>query len=82
MANVDLLHIFAFVCEQCGHLITQYLYERVLSPRAEEPQSYRDLAVALLKKKTPQNVQTALTLLTKVVQGDWDVRFTQVEVLR
>lgn len=49
--------------------------------RKEEPQAFRDLALVLIKRGRKQDLQRALGLLTEVVQGDWDIRFTQIEVI-
>ncbi|KAH3746205.1 YfaP family protein [Pelomyxa schiedti] len=57
------------------------LYERVLQLRPEEPQSYRDLALCLVQvNESGENLQRALTLLNRVVEGEWDRRFQQVEL--
>eukprot|EP01126_Amoeba_proteus_P001804 TRINITY_DN10551_c0_g1_i2.p1 TRINITY_DN10551_c0_g1~~TRINITY_DN10551_c0_g1_i2.p1 ORF type:complete len:195 (+),score=44.42 TRINITY_DN10551_c0_g1_i2:108-692(+) len=34
-----------------------------------------------MKRKNPEDVQKALSLLVKVIQGEWDIRFTQLEVI-
>jgi hypothetical protein len=49
--------------------------------RPEEPQSFRDLALVLAKRNRKEDIQRAITLLVEVIQGDWDIRFSQVEVV-
>eukprot|EP01106_Pelomyxa_sp_JSP_P007302 TRINITY_DN2202_c0_g3_i1.p1 TRINITY_DN2202_c0_g3~~TRINITY_DN2202_c0_g3_i1.p1 ORF type:complete len:274 (+),score=84.77 TRINITY_DN2202_c0_g3_i1:69-824(+) len=56
-------------------------FERILELRPEEPQSYRDLAAAMVLRGRPTDATTVLTLLCKVVMGSWDIRFHQVEVV-
>ncbi len=63
-----------------------WAYRIVLADRSEEPQSYRDLALALQqridadKSKTiKQDYQQAIELLYKVVTDKWD-RFNGIEV--
>src|SRR5207237_477347 len=67
------------------------LFEKVLALRPEEPQSYRDLALALAARadaaagtqagtdKALPDYSRALELLNKVVVGDWP-RFPEVEL--
>jgi len=84
LANDQYMRILAFWFEIMGLLdYSVNLYERVMKTRTEEPQSYRDLANVLMKRKNlkTDDVQRALTYLTDVVQGDWDIRFTQVEAI-
>eukprot|EP01105_Mastigella_eilhardi_P024785 TRINITY_DN653_c0_g1_i3.p1 TRINITY_DN653_c0_g1~~TRINITY_DN653_c0_g1_i3.p1 ORF type:complete len:825 (-),score=123.56 TRINITY_DN653_c0_g1_i3:141-2615(-) len=57
------------------------LFERVLAIRTEEPQSYRDLALALYRCGRSCDLVRCLSLLSKVVTSSWDIRFTQVEVV-
>jgi Ca-activated chloride channel family protein len=53
------------------------LFERVLEIGEEEPQSYRDLALA---HAALGHTQKAVDLLHEVVTGDWDRRFTDIEM--
>lgn len=49
--------------------------------RGEEPQSYRDLALALAKRGQRADVEKALKLLyTVVYERQWDLRFAQIEL--
>lgn len=55
-------------------------FEAALAQRPEEPQSYRDLALALARLPTPQ-WQRAVSLLWQVSTGDWHGRFPGIEVI-
>jgi hypothetical protein len=70
------------------------LFEEVLRLRPEEPQSLRDLALALearadarLRRARRGSVETAadylraIGLLNRVVLGEWDGRFPEIEVV-
>lgn len=73
------------------------LFERAKELRPEEPQSYRDLALALEARADHQlannrgsadgqfaiynDYSSALDELNEVVVGDWDGRFEQIEVI-
>jgi len=48
--------------------------------RPEEPQSFRDLALAYSRKGSKEDYENAILLLQHVIEGEWDVRFHQVEV--
>ncbi len=64
------------------------LYEKVLSLRPEEPQSYRDLALVLELRGDKrrgarlrrEDYSRALSLLAKVVMGNW-ARFKEIELI-
>jgi len=59
------------------------VYTKILSLRPEEPQSYRDLALAIMKRpsKTIDDYEQAMSLLSKILTGDWDKRFAQIELV-
>lgn len=70
------------------------LFERVLRLRPEEPQSARDLALVLdrragarsrtddtLSAESIEDYRRALTLLNTIVEGEWDGRFPEIEVI-
>ncbi len=66
--------------------ISIWAYSKVLAERSEEPQSYRDLALALQQridagkaKSIKQDYKQAIELLYKVVTDKWD-RFQGIEV--
>lgn len=47
--------------------------------RGEEPQPYRDLALALMRRGHAEDLKEASQLLVKVISGTtWDVRFDQI----
>ncbi len=52
------------------------IFEKVLLLAPEEPQSLRDLALALAAN---QQYQAAVEKLNMVVEGTWDVRFPDIE---
>ena len=65
-------------------------FEQVLELRPEEPQSYRDLALALTRRAEDgsrplepvrADYARALDLLVQVVMGRWDARFPEIEVI-
>ena len=57
--------------------MAKLLFERVLSLRPEEPQSYRDLALVLGRVG---NLSDAIDLLYQVVVRPWD-RFQEIELI-
>jgi tetratricopeptide (TPR) repeat protein len=56
------------------------LFETALVLRAEEPQSRRDLALALSRAAQP-DYPRAIRLLWEVVSRPWDARFPEIEVI-
>jgi hypothetical protein len=56
------------------------LFETVLKLRGEEPQSRRDLALALSRSTQPDYAR-AVTLLWEVISRAWDSRFPDVGVI-
>ena len=93
--DATLLRVLAHRLEQIGRLDLAILsFDEVLSLRPEEPQSYRDLALALARRaqqaandgsRPPsvirQDYARAVDLLTRVVFGRWDARFPEIEVI-
>jgi len=57
------------------------LKKKIKKIRGEEPQSFRDLAVALARRGKKEDYEKSLQLLNDVVEGDWDIRFSQIEVV-
>ncbi len=55
-------------------------FEDALLQRPEEPQSYRDLALALARLPTPE-LDRAIALLWTVASSDWHGRFPEIEVI-
>jgi hypothetical protein len=90
-----LLRIAAHRFQQVGELDTAVdLFAKVLRMRPEEPQSLRDLALALeagaeaRRQKTGKGSPAiaadylrAVELLNRIVLGEWDARFPEIEVI-
>lgn len=55
-------------------------FEKALALRGEEPQSYRDLALALYRQQAPDH-HRAVDLLWQVATGDWHGRFPDIELI-
>ena len=53
-----------------------YVFEEILKQREEEPQSYRDLGLALHYAGRDQE---AIEILYRVIEKDWDSRFPEIE---
>jgi Ca-activated chloride channel homolog len=85
LENAALLRVLAYRLLQIGQLdLACGLFEQVLKLRPEEPQSFRDLALALAKrgqdKNNPADCRRAMDLLARVVNNKWD-RFDEIEVI-
>ncbi len=77
--NHELMRVLAHRLEQLGYIdLAIEMFRKVLKIRPEEPQSYRDLGLALAKRGDDQE---AIEMLYKVVEGTWDERFPEIEVL-
>ncbi|KAH3742698.1 Vault protein inter-alpha-trypsin domain protein [Pelomyxa schiedti] len=72
----------SFLLMQAG-LIDEaiYLLEKCLKLRQEEPQSHRDLALALMQTGKPGDLERALSLMHHVITQRWDTRFAQIQVV-
>jgi Ca-activated chloride channel homolog len=95
LAEPRLLRIAAHRLEQIGELdLAVTLFEAVLKLRPEEPQSLRDLALAIGLRADARRKQAghgtpviateyrrALELLDRIVMGEWDGRFPEIEVI-
>jgi len=57
------------------------IFRRIVTLRSDEPQSFRDLAL-LLQESNIQNkyINEASDLFTKVILGQWDSRFAEIEL--
>jgi Ca-activated chloride channel homolog len=87
-----LIRIAAHRLQQLGHLeLAIGLFERVTRLRPEEPQSFRDLALALADRadgyaakddhaRARSDYERALELLHRVVMNPW-ARFEEIEVI-
>ena len=73
--SAPLVRILAYRLQQTGRFdLAIPLFEEVLKMRGEEPQSRRDLALALARQPQP-DYRRAAALLWEVVQRPWDNRF-------
>lgn len=73
------LRVLASRLLQLGHAdLAVLMYEDVLRIRGEEPQSYRDLGLALAAAK---RYPDAIRYLYAVVDRPWDNRFPEVELI-
>lgn len=85
LENAALLRVLAHRLQQIGQVdLACGLFERILEMRSEEPQSFRDLALALARRGRQHHDRAdyvrALTLLARVVNQPWD-RFEEIEVI-
>jgi tetratricopeptide (TPR) repeat protein len=83
--NAALLRVLAQRLQQIGQLeLACGLFEEILKLRPEEPQSVRDLALALARRSESTHSRAdalrAMELLAKVVNNHWD-RFDEIEVI-
>lgn len=60
--------------------LAQGQFEAALVQRPEEPQSYRDLALALVRLSSPDSAR-AIELLWTVSTSDWHGRFPDIELI-
>ncbi len=82
--NPVLMRSCAYRLQQAGELdLAIDIFSKVLSIQADEPQSYRDLALVLGERwrrdKCGENLFTAMLLLWLVVEQKWD-RFPGIEL--
>jgi len=83
--DAALTRVLAYRLMQIGRLdLACGLFERALRLRPEEPQSYRDLALALSRRgqarHSAPDCRRSLDLLAKVVNNQW-ARFDEIEVI-
>ncbi len=77
--SAELLRTLAFKYSKIGECdLAEMLLREVVELRGEEPQSYRDLALVLAKRK---RYSEASTLLWKVVNTTWDSRFNGIKMI-
>jgi hypothetical protein len=88
--NPQVLRVLGHRLLQWGETDLSILtFEDVLRLRPEEPQSYRDLALALARRaeasdnkdRRRDDLSRALELLNTVVMGQWDGRFAGIEMI-
>lgn len=79
--SAPLVRILAYRLQQTGRFdLAIPLFEEVLKMRGEEPQSRRDLALALARQPQP-DYRRAAALLWEVVQRPWDGRFPGISTI-
>jgi Ca-activated chloride channel homolog len=79
--NTALVRVLAHRLSQWeSHALAVQQFETALAQRPEEPQSHRDLALALARLPQPDYVR-AIELLWKVALGDWSNRFPGIELI-
>jgi hypothetical protein len=79
LENHELLRVLARRLEQLGHYaLAVAVFEEVLKIRGEEPQSYRDLALAL---SAAGESQRAVDTLYAMALKTWDSRFPEIELI-
>lgn len=79
--DTALVRVLAHRLSQWGlHGLAVQQFEVALSQRGEEPQSYRDLALALAKLPQPDFARS-VELLWKVALGEWSNRFPGIQLI-
>jgi tetratricopeptide (TPR) repeat protein len=79
LQNRQVLRLLAYRLQQAGETQAALpILERVVELAPNEPQSYRDLGLALADAGQPQQ---AVDRLYKVVTGAWDPRFADIELI-
>jgi len=83
--DVSLKRMFAWRMQQAGELDTAIkTFRNIKDDRDDEPQSYRDLALALeerwQKNKNETDINEAMSLFYKVIEKEWE-RFPEIEII-
>ena len=79
--SAPLLRVLAYRLEQWDRFeLAVPLFEDALKLRGEEPQSYRDLALALTRQPQADDMR-AVHLLWKVISTEWDGRFPEIQTI-
>ena len=79
LQNRQVLRLLAYRLQQAGEVANALpLFERVLELAPNEPQSHRDLGLALAEAG---QAQKAVERLYEVVTGRWDGRFPDVDLI-
>ncbi len=79
LENRHILRILAYRLSQAGlHALALPLLERVRELAPDEPQSWRDLGLALAAAGQPQR---ALEMLWEVAARPWDQRFADIDLI-
>ena len=79
--NTALTRVLAYRLAQWAlYALAVPQFELALAQRAEEPQSYRDLALALSRAPQP-DARRAVELLWHVARSEWNGRFPDIELI-
>ncbi|MDQ2733444.1 MAG: DUF2135 domain-containing protein [Pseudomonadota bacterium] len=79
LQNRQVLRLLAYRLQQAGAVeLALPMFERVLELAPHEPQSHRDLGLALAQAGQPQE---AVDRLYEVVTGSWDARFADIDLI-
>ena len=79
LQNRQVLRLLAYRLQQAGEVdLALPIFERVLELAPNEPQSHRDLGLALAKSG---QAQRAVERLYEVVTGAWDSRFADIDLI-
>ena len=79
LQNRQVLRLLAYRLQQAGEVgLAVPIFERVLELAPNEPQSHRDLGLALAESG---QAQRAVDRLYEVVTGQWDGRFADIDLI-
>lgn len=79
--NTALVRVLAYRLSQWNeHALAVPQFELALAQRPEEPQSYRDLGLALARQTEPDRAR-AVDMLWQVAIGEWHGRFPDIEII-
>jgi Ca-activated chloride channel homolog len=79
LQNRQVLRLLAYRLQQAGEIEAALpIFERVLELAPNEPQSHRDLGLALAEAG---QAQAAVDRLYEVVSGAWDPRFADIDLI-
>jgi len=79
LQNRQVLRLLGYRLQQAGETaLAVPIFERVVELAPNEPQSHRDLGLALAESG---QVQAAVDRLSEVVTGAWDGRFADIELI-
>jgi tetratricopeptide (TPR) repeat protein len=79
LQNRQVLRLLAYRLQQAGEIaLALPIFERVLELAPNEPQSHRDLGLALAQSG---QTQCAIDRLYEVVTGAWDSRFADIDLI-
>jgi Ca-activated chloride channel family protein len=79
LESPQLLRTVAYKLVELGLVhLAEKIFRHILTLRSDEPQSFRDLA--LLLEESNNHVKEASDLFTKVILGEWDRRFAEIEL--